>query len=174
MTVFDRRRLPPSVFKLDVERMRQGWYSDKYFINIARTLAELAAAGYRFGGTAPDLSDLEVDLANVDVGQVEVEMQWFPRRPPSCVVVGVDKALAILREGTGYFDEGGGFVNTFEQMEVWAVHDGTEAPFEGDVLNVSPVMKVRGRYRDFAILETPTSGALTRGSRVATDRKSVV
>jgi nicotinate phosphoribosyltransferase len=30
-------------------------------------------------------------------------------------------------------------------------------------------MKVRGRYRDFAILETPTLGALTRGSRVATN-----
>src|SRR5688572_22282278 len=169
MTVFDRRRLPPSVFKLDVERMRQGWYSDKYFINIAGTLAQLAAAGYRFGGSAPDLSDLEVDLGNVDVGQVEVEMQWFPRRVPSCVVVGVDKALAILREGTGYFDPQGRFVNTFADMEVWAVHDGTEAPYDGDVLGVTPVMKVRGRYRDFAILETPTLGALTRGSRVATN-----
>src|SRR3954464_4253350 len=57
MTVFDRRRLAPSVFKLDVGRMRDGWYSDKYFINIARTLADLARQGHRFGGTAPDLSD---------------------------------------------------------------------------------------------------------------------
>ena len=54
-------------------------------------------------------------------------------------------------------------------MEVWAVHDGSEAPYDGDVLNVTPVMQVRGRYRDFAILETPTLGALTRGSRVATN-----
>jgi nicotinate phosphoribosyltransferase len=169
MTVFDRRRVDPSVFKLDQERMRQGWYSDKYFINIAETLAELARQGYRFGGTSPDLSDLDLDLGNVDVGQVEVEMQWFPRRVPSCVVVGVDKALAMLRECTGYFDDAGRFVNTFEKMEVWAVHDGTEAPYEGDVMNVSPVMRVRGRYRDFAILETPTLGALTRGSRVATN-----
>ncbi len=169
MTVFDRRRLPAPVFKLDVERMRQGWYSDKYFINIARTLAELAAAGYRFGGTAPDLSDLDVDLANLDVGSIEVEMQWFARRQPSCVVVGVDKALAILREGTGYCDAQGRFVSTFGDMEVWAVHDGSEAPYDGDVLNVTPVMRVRGRYRDFAILETPTMGALTRGSRVATN-----
>ena len=169
MTVFDRRRLPASVFKVDVERMRQGWYSDKYFINIARTLAELAAAGYRFGGTAPDLSDLDVDIANVDVGSIEVEMQWFPRRQPSCVVVGVDKALAILREGTGYFDAQDRFVSTFGDMEVWAVHDGSEAPYDGDVLNVTPVMRVRGRYRDFAMLETPTMGALTRGSRVATN-----
>jgi nicotinate phosphoribosyltransferase len=169
MSIFDRRRLPPPVFKLDVERMRQGWYSDKYFINIARTLAELAAQGYRFGGHAPDLSDLELDLRNVDVGNIEVEMQWFPRRPPSCVTVGVDKAVAILKECAGYFDGGGRFVGTFDQLEVWAVHDGTEAPYDGDVLNVTPVMKVRGRYRDFAILETPTLGALTRGSRVATN-----
>jgi nicotinate phosphoribosyltransferase len=169
MSVFDRRRLPAPVFKLDVDRMRQGWYSDKYFINIARTLAELAAQGYRFGGTADDLSDLDVDLASVDVGSIEVEMQWFPRREPAAVVVGVDKALAILSEATGYFDETGAFVNTFDQMEVWAVHDGTEAAYDGNLRNVTPVMRVRGRYRDFAILETPTLGALTRGSRVATN-----
>src|SRR6185503_19101672 len=109
MSVFDRRRLPPPVFKLDVERMRQGWYSDKYFINIARTLAQLAAQGYRFGGIDPALSDLDVDLRNVDVGSIEVETQWFPRRQPSCLVVGVDKALAMLRECTGYFDDAGRF-----------------------------------------------------------------
>jgi nicotinate phosphoribosyltransferase len=169
MGVFDRRRLPASVFKLDVERMRQGWYSDKYFINIARTLAELASRGYRFGGTAPDLSDIDVDLRNVDVGSIEVEMQWFPRRQPACVVVGVDKALAMLSECTGYFEGQGRFVNTFDRMEVWAVHDGSEAPFDGDPLNATPVMKVMGRYRDFAMLETPTLGTLTRGSRVATN-----
>jgi nicotinate phosphoribosyltransferase len=169
MSIFDRRRLPAAVFKLDVDRMRQGWYSDKYFINVARTLAQLAARGYRFGGTAPDLSDLDLDLRNLDVGSLEVEMQWFPRRVPSCVVVGVDKALAMLRECTGHFDDQGRFVNTFSEMEVWAVHDGSEAPYDGDVQNVTPVMKVRGRYRDFAILETPTLGALTRGSRVATN-----
>jgi nicotinate phosphoribosyltransferase len=169
MSIFDRQRLKPAVFKLDVERMRQGWYSDKYFINIARTLAELAAQGYRFGGSAPDLSDLEVDLRNVDTGELEVEMQWFPRREPSCVVVGVDKALAILRECTGHFDERGRFVSTFGDMEVWAVHDGSEAVYESEPRNVTPAMRVRGRYRDFAMLETPTLGALARGSRIATN-----
>ena len=169
MSVFDRRRLSPSVFKLDIDRMRRGWYSDKYFINVARTLAELAGQGYRFGGHAPDLSDLDVDLASIDVGSIEVEMQCFPRRTPACVVVGVDKALAMLALATGYEDEQGRFVNTFDKMEVWAVPDGTEAPYEGDPMNVTPVMRFRGRYRDFAILETPILGALTRGSRVATN-----
>jgi nicotinate phosphoribosyltransferase len=35
-------------------------------------------------------------------------------------------------------------------------------------MQVQPVLRVRGRYRDFAILETPTLGILTRASRVAT------
>src|SRR3954468_8920277 len=143
MTVFDRRRLAPSIFKLDVGRMRDGWYSDKYFINIVRTLADLARQGHRFGGTAPDLSDLDVDLASVDVGSIEVEMQWFPRRRPSCVVVGIDKAVAILAECTGYFDEQHAFVNTFSDLEVWAVHDGSEAAFDGDPENVTPVLRVK-------------------------------
>lgn len=169
MSVFDQRRLAAPVFKLDVERMRQGWYSDKYFINIAETLGALARDGYRFGGSAPDLSDIDVDLGNIDVGDIEVEMQWFPRRQPSCLVVGVDKALAMLRECTGHFDDDGRFVSSFERMEVWAVHDGAEARYDGDPGEVMPVMRVRGRYRDFAMLETPTLGALTRGSRVATN-----
>jgi nicotinate phosphoribosyltransferase len=169
MSIFDRRRLPASVFKLDVERMREGWYSDRYFVNIAVTLAELSKQGYRFAGADPDASLAGFDPSRVPVGDLEVEMQWFPRRVPSCVVVGVDKALAMLRECTGYVDEGGRFVNTFDRMEVWAVHDGSEAAYDGNPMNVTPVMRVRGRYRDFAVLETPTLGALTRGSRVATN-----
>ncbi|HUS16487.1 MAG TPA: nicotinate phosphoribosyltransferase [Chloroflexia bacterium] len=174
MSVFDGKRLPPEVFKLDVERMRHGWYSDKYFDNIVRVLADLAAQGYRFGGTNPDLSDLHVDLANVDIGNIEVEMQWFTRREPFSVVVGVDKALAMLKLCTGYFDDAGAFVSTWDQMQVWAVQDGSIAPYGGDPRKVAPVIRVRGRYRDFALLETPTLGTLTRGSRIATNVYNVL
>jgi nicotinate phosphoribosyltransferase len=169
MSIFDGKRIPPDVFKLDVERMRRGWYSDKYFDNIVRVLADLAAQGYRFGGRNPDLSDLGLDLANIDTGNIEVEMQWFTRRSPFSVVVGVDKALAMLELCTGYFDEDDEFISTWDQMEVEAVHDGNLAPYGGDPRNVAPVIRMRGRYRDFALLETPTLGALTRGSRIATN-----
>ena len=53
MTIFDRRRLPASVFKLDAERMREGWYSDKYFENIVGMLTDLAGRKYGFGGPPP-------------------------------------------------------------------------------------------------------------------------
>ena len=169
MSAFDGKRLPISSFKLDVERMRRGWYSDKYFYNIVYVLTELAKQGYRFGGASPDLSDIAIDLANVPIGDIEVEMQWFTRRKPFSIVVGVDKALAMLQTCTGHFDENDVWVDTFAQMEVVAGHDGMKVAYEGDPANVLPVLKVRGAYRDFAMLETPTLGALTRGSRVATN-----
>ena len=72
MSVYDGRRLPIGTFKLDIDRMRRGWYSDKYFHNIVSMLTDLALQGYRFGGTSPDLSDLNLDLANVDIGDIDV------------------------------------------------------------------------------------------------------
>ncbi len=169
MSVFDGKRLPLSTFKLDVERMRRGWYSDKYFNNIVTMLAGLAERGYRFGGKNPDLSDIGVDLANIDTGNLVVEMQWFTRRKPMSVVAGVDKSLAMLQTCTGYFDASGEWRGTFDQLETLAVHDGVVVRYDGDPREVQPVMKVRGRYRDFASLETPTLGALTRGTRIATN-----
>lgn len=166
MSVFDGKRLTDEIFKLDVERMRRGWYSDKYFENIVAMLATCASDGYRYTGQFANLPG--VKLRDVDVGNLQVEMQWFTRRPGTTVVVGVDKALAMIRGCAGYF-EGDQFVETWDTLEVEAVHDGVTATYNGDPTRVLPVMRVRGRYRDFAMLETPTLGILTRASRVATN-----
>lgn len=166
MSIFDGKRLTNEALKLDVERMRRGWYSDKYFENITAMLAACAASGCRYTGHYPNLRG--VDLSGVDVGDLEVEMQWFTRRSGATVVVGVDKALAMLRHCAGYL-EGDRFVETWDKLEVEAVHDGVTVTYNGDPMRILPVMRVRGRYRDFAILETPTLGVLTRASRVATN-----
>jgi nicotinate phosphoribosyltransferase len=166
MTVFDRKRLTNEVFKLDVERMRRGWYSDKYFENIGAMLTHLAAGGYTYAGQAPQLR--AANLQSVETGNIQVEMQWFTRRPGATLVVGVDKALEMLRFCSGYF-ENEGFINTWDKLEVEAVHDGAVVKYNGDPLEIRPVIRVRGRYRDFALLETPTLGILTRASRVATN-----
>ena len=42
MSIFDKKRLTDKTFKLDIERMRKGWYSDKYFENIGRMLKTLS------------------------------------------------------------------------------------------------------------------------------------
>ncbi len=167
MSIFDNNRLTNETFKLDIERMRRGWYSDKYFENIGRMLTALAAEGYAYSGKYHNLPG-SVSPEDIAVGDIEVEMQWFTRRAGKTIVVGVDKALAMLRHCTGYWDDDA-FVDTSNQLEVWAVQDGTTVESDGNPLRVEPVIKVRGRYRDFALLETPTLGILTRSSRVATN-----
>jgi len=167
MSIFDNKRLTNKTFKLDIERMRRGWYSDKYFENIGRMLTALAAEGYRYSGAHPDLPE-DVSPEDIAVGDIEVEMQWFTRRVGNTIVVGVDKSLEMLRHCTGYW-EGDQFIDTSDKLEVWAVHDGTMVKSDGNPLNAEAVIRVRGRYRDFALLETPTLGVLTRSSRVATN-----
>ncbi|HEY3414211.1 MAG TPA: nicotinate phosphoribosyltransferase [Armatimonadota bacterium] len=169
MSRFDESRLGADVFKLDAERMRRGWYSDRYFVNIQRILATLADRDERYSGSDPMALPPGIDPHSVRVGDLEVEMQWFSRRQPGTLVCGVDKALAMLALCTGYHDAGGTWVNTSQHLEVQAVHDGDYACYGGDPSRVTPAMRVRGRYRDFAHLETPTLGALSRSSRVATN-----
>lgn len=167
MSLFDESRLTNDTFKLDIERMRQGWYTDKYFTNIAEMLRALSERGYCYHGESPRLP-AGMTSEGVCTGDLEVEMQWFTRHPGKTVVVGVDKALTMLRHCTGYMEDGK-FVDTSDRMQVWAVQDGDVVYADGNPANIQPVMRVRGRYRDFAILETPTLGILTRASRVATN-----
>ncbi len=167
MSIFDGKRLESQTFKLDIDRMRRGWYSDKYFENIMLMLTGLASEGYTFppaGAILPDGLSMEA----IATGDVEVEMQWFTRRPGTTVVVGVDKALAMLRHASGYW-QGAKFKETWENLEVSAIQDGSLVQYNGDPTQVQPVLRVCGRYRDFAILETPTLGILTRSSRIATN-----
>ena len=167
MSLFDQTRLTNETFKLDIERMRRGWYSDKYFENIGRMLSTLASERYTYSGQYHNLP-AGASPDNIAVGDIEVEMQWFTRRLGNTIVVGVDKSLEMLRYCTGYW-EGNEFIDTADKLEVWAVHDGVMVKSDGNPLNAEAVLRVRGRYRDFALLETPTLGVLTRSSRVATN-----
>lgn len=157
------KRFPPDVFKIDAERMRRGWYSDAYFSNVAFILTVLAERGYRFQGKYPVVKSPGAHLGDVDVGNMVAEMQFFTKRKPFSIACGTDEAIAILKECCGYFDDNGNFISTYDQLEVLCVRDGTK------LLPWAPAMKVRGRYRDFAILETTILGALTRRTRIATN-----
>jgi nicotinate phosphoribosyltransferase len=169
MSIFNGTRLTNQTFKLDYERMRRGWYSDKYFENIVRILTHISEEGLRLGDFTTDShpSFPEVDLPSVDVGNIEVEMQFYTRRP-FAVIAGVDKALAMLRYGTGVYEDGR-FRPTWQSLRVEAVQDGTVTNYDPDWQLVQPVIRVRGRYRDFALLETPMLGVLTRASRISTN-----
>ena len=81
MSIFDGKRLSNKTFKLDNTRMKTGWYTDKYFVNIARMLQALSESNYTYQGKSCCLPE-NISRENIHSGDIEVEMQWFtpPRR----------------------------------------------------------------------------------------------
>jgi nicotinate phosphoribosyltransferase len=162
MTLFNGKRLAPETFAIDPQ-MAHGRYTDQYFINARNILVRLAEEGYGFAGRSPVVEAGGLDPAGFDVGNAEVEMQCFTKRKPFSIACGTDHALAILRTCAGTVDASGTFHNTAADLEVEAVPDGTHLePW-------APAMKIRGRYRDFAMLETTILGVMARPTRVATN-----
>lgn len=166
MTLFDHKRLTNATLRLDIEGLRRGNYTDQYFKNVVAVLESAHQSGYRYAGSRP--RSLRADLAAVDVGDQIVEAQIFTRRSPYALIAGVDVALTMLRYATGYWEDDR-FVETWDRLDVEAVEDGVLTPYFGHPDDVRPAIKIRGRYRDFAILETPILGILSRASRIATN-----
>jgi nicotinate phosphoribosyltransferase len=99
-----RTRLDPSVFRLPVERIREGYYSDAYF-NFTKQLLEER-------GHCP-----------------RVTMQVFQRE--RSFLGGVDEALAVLKQCAGRHTAGGGWDNGWGELEVRALYEGEAIePFE--------------------------------------------
>src|SRR5688572_26644522 len=104
MTLADRQRLSPSVFRLPVEKIRDGYYSDAYF-NHTKALLE------------------------ADDHHPRAMMQVFQRK--ESVLGGIDEAIAVLKQCAGHRGPDGRWVNTFKELEVKALHEGDEiAPWE--------------------------------------------
>ena len=110
MAVSRRERLGADVFRLPVDRIRAGYYSDAYF-NYTKELLE--AEGH----------------------DPVVTMQVFQRE--ESILGGIDEAIAILRECAGTRMPDGGWEGGWERLEVEALHEGdTIAPWE-NVLTIT-------------------------------------
>ncbi|CAN5798614.1 nicotinate phosphoribosyltransferase [soil metagenome] len=102
-TQASRTRLAPSVFRLPVERIRAGYYTDAYF-NLAKQLLE------------------------AEDRHPTVTMQVFQKE--ESVLGGIDEAIAVLKQCAGSFPQGG-FDPGWEKLEVHALNEGDEiAPLE--------------------------------------------
>ena len=98
-----RPRLDPGVFRLPVEKIREGYYTDAYF-NFSKELLEAE-------GRHPT-----------------VTMQVFQKE--QSVLGGIDEAIAVLRLCAGSFREEG-FVPGWDRLTVHALHEGDDiAPYE--------------------------------------------
>jgi nicotinate phosphoribosyltransferase len=99
MSVQERQRLSPAVFRLPVEKIRDGYYSDAYF-NYTKELLE------------------------ADDHHPHVVMQAFQRK--ESILGGIDEAIAVLRQCAGHRGDDGKWVNGFKDLEVHALHEGDE------------------------------------------------
>src|ERR687892_1346537 len=97
MTLADRQRLSPATFRLPVEKIRDGYYSDAYF-------------------------NLTKDLLEADGHHPRVVMQVFQRK--QSLLGGIDEAIAILKECSGHRGEDGMWVEGWDELEVHALHEG--------------------------------------------------
>ena len=94
-----RERLSPDVFRLPVERIRDGYYSDMYF-------------------------NLSKELLEADERHPRVVVQAFQKR--QSVLGGVDEAIAVLRQCSGRRGPDGEWVGGWEDLTVRALHEGDE------------------------------------------------
>jgi nicotinate phosphoribosyltransferase len=94
-----QQRLDPSVFRLPVERMRDGYYSDQYF-NLTR---ELLIAEDR---------------------HPRVLMQVFQKE--ESILGGVDEAIAVVKQCAGRRGADGSWEDGWDQLVVHALHEGDE------------------------------------------------
>jgi nicotinate phosphoribosyltransferase len=99
-TTEPRTRLSPRVFRLPVERMRDGYYSDAYFVHAKRLLEE-------------------------DGHHPRVLMQVFQRNERS-ILGGIDEAVAILKLCSGRRLPDGGWEPGWDRLDVHALYEGDE------------------------------------------------
>jgi nicotinate phosphoribosyltransferase len=97
MAVHERDRLDPAIFRLPVEKIREGYYSDAYF-NSTKGLLEA-------DGHHPD-----------------VVMQVFQRK--DSLLGGIDEAIAVLRQCSGHRAPDGSWAGGWDRLEVHALHEG--------------------------------------------------
>jgi nicotinate phosphoribosyltransferase len=97
-------RLPAATFRLPVEKIRSGYYSDSYFV-------------------------LTKELLEAEGRHPRVTMQVFAKHHG--LLGGIDEAIAVLRECAGRAIEGGGWEEGWPQLRVRALYEGEGvAPFE--------------------------------------------
>lgn len=179
------KRLHPNLFKVPIDKIRMGYYTDKYFT--------------RF-----------VEVLKKDKRDTDVLYQFFPRK--DAVIVGIDEALAILKYGTGYYKDEEEAENIFKQIlkleknlqdaasrmdkedllnitskkwdlrmklnDLWVDkwdEINIKALYDGEkVKNMEPIIAIEGNPKYFGHLETLLLGVLARATSTATSVNSVV
>ncbi len=92
-----RQRLDPHIFRLPIERIREGYYSDAYFVYTK-------------------------ELLELEDHHPRVTMQVFQKK--ESLLGGIDEAVAVLKLCSGHAGPGGEWVEGWHELEVRALHEG--------------------------------------------------
>jgi nicotinate phosphoribosyltransferase len=101
-------RLDPAIFRLPVDRIRAGYYSDAYFVHTKK-------------------------LLEAEGAHPRVTMQVFQKQ--NSLLGGIDEAIAILKLGSGRA-ENGGWADGWDQLEVHALREGDRIAARETVLTI--------------------------------------
>jgi nicotinate phosphoribosyltransferase len=102
-------RLDPSIFRLPVDRIRQGYYSDQYFVY---TKALLEAEDHH----------------------PRVLMQVFEKK--ESVLGGIDEAIAVLKLCSGREGDDGVWITGWDELEVHALREGDQIATRETVMTI--------------------------------------
>jgi nicotinate phosphoribosyltransferase len=91
-----RQRLDPAIFRIPVDRIRAGYYSDAYFVYTKQLLED-------------------------EDHHPRVTMQVFQKK--DSVLGGIDEAIALLKLCSGH-EQDGEWIPGWDQLEVAALHEG--------------------------------------------------
>ena len=97
MLVPSRVRLEPEIFRLPVQRLREGYYTDAYFVYTKQLLEDV--------GHHP-----------------RVVLQAFQKQ--HSLLGGIDETIAMLKLGSGHLGPGGEWISGWDQLEVHALYEG--------------------------------------------------
>ena len=104
MTDTTRTRLDPDTFRLPVQRLRDGYYADAYFVYTKQ-------------------------LLEAENHHPHVIMQVFQKQ--ASLLGGIDEAIAMLKCAAGRYAADGEWIPGWEQLSVKALYEGDEiSPFE--------------------------------------------
>jgi nicotinate phosphoribosyltransferase len=103
-------RLDPAIFRLPVERIREGYYSDAYFVYTKQ-------------------------LLEAEHHHPRVTMQVFQKH--DSLLGGIDEAVAVLKLCSGHRSEDGEWVPGWDQLEVQALHEGDRISARETVMTIT-------------------------------------
>ena len=144
-TEAQRTRLDPEVFRLPVEKIRDGYYTDAYF-NFSKQLLE------------------EQDR------HPQVTMQVFQKE--QSLLGGIDEAIAVLKLCSGYSRDGA-WTCGWDELEVQALHEGDEIEPRETVMIRIAASDVPAAYRKLRETVTKIKARVITAQLNEQDRRNI-